>query len=86
MFYRKSDAPALHSLMESIEAEKTAYLQDPANLKSALIYELANYEYCETYDATPALEALGLVKSELSTAQCEILKAAKAQYLHECNE
>lgn len=40
--------------------ELETFLKDDKNLKDALIYELANHEYCYTYDYSDALDALGL--------------------------
>ena len=81
---RKTDAQSLRDLHARQSVERSEFLADPANLKSALVYELSNHEYCITYDHSSALSALGLRSSELSSDQWDILKDAKTKYLEGC--
>ena len=74
----------LRDLHARQSVERSEFLADPANLKSALVYELSNHEYCITYDHSSALSALGLRSSELSSDQWDILKDAKTKYLEGC--
>jgi len=53
------------NLMKNNDNELKEFLKNDKNLKDALIYELANHEYCITFDASPTLEALGLTIDDL---------------------
>lgn len=54
--------------------------KDVKKLFDALVYELGNHEYCITYDATDALDALGLTKEDVDP---DLLKKACRQSLKE---
>lgn len=68
-FYRRSDSEALFNMFtrhteemeKAIEADKTGdgFIYDMFN------YELANHEYCITYDREPTLDALGMTEEDL---------------------
>lgn len=72
-----------HALIDTRDNDLKLYLQDPANLKDALIYELANHEYCITYDITDTLSVLDLDQSDIDP---ELLKDAINQYLANCGD
>ena len=65
MFYRKSDAGKLHTLMNRLDTQMKEAFKDDTFLYDAFYYELANHEFCITYDETDALDALGLTQEEV---------------------
>jgi predicted transcriptional regulator len=80
-YIRKTDSQAYTDLIEETGKTREEYLKDPAQFKDALIYELANHEYCYTYDSANTLEALGLEEDELTGEQLAIIKEAIAEYM-----
>jgi hypothetical protein len=66
VYVRKSDAEAMHKMFDRHQAEYEAAMQDDEYLFSMFNYELANHEYCITYDVTDALDALGLTLEEVA--------------------
>ena len=68
-FYRRSDSQALRDMFdrhgkemeEAIKADKTG----EGFIFDMFDYELANHEYCITFDVEPALDALGLTIDEI---------------------
>ena len=79
----KSDVQLINDTMAKAESDLVAFLADDDNLQSALEYELANHEYCITYDETDTIYALNL------DIDCDrvrrILAKAKQSYLANCN-
>ena len=67
MFYRKKDAPALHEMMRRFNEEKREAFKDDKFLYDAVYSELANHEYCITYEDEETLDALGITMEELET-------------------
>lgn len=65
-YVRKCDADAMHEMFDRHQAEHEAAMQDDEYLFSMFNYELANHEYCVTYDVTDALDALGLTIEEVN--------------------
>lgn len=66
MFYRKTDAPRLHELIETNQKELHDALYGNTDfLYEAVRYELANHEFCITGHWGEALEALGLTYQEI---------------------
>lgn len=69
-FYRKSDAPAFHEMMDRHDAEMAAAIAADKTGEGFIFqmfdYELANHEYCITYDLEPTLNALGLTEEEVN--------------------
>lgn len=90
-FYRKTDSPKLNEMftrhtdeMEKAIAEDkdgTGFIYDMFS------YELANHEYCITYDEEPTLDACGLTIEEVNQnkALASGLKKAKRDYLRNCH-
>lgn len=75
----------LHKLTERLNGEMKAALQDEEFLTDAFEYELANHEYCITYDETDALDALGITVDEVLESkmmQRALLKAKKNYLAH----
>ena len=68
-FYRKSDADALHEMLERHEREMSGAIAGDATgggfIFSMFVYELANHEYGYTLDVTDTLESLGLTMDEV---------------------
>ena len=85
MFYRKKDAPALHEMMRRFDEEKREAFKDDKFLYDAVYSELANHEYCITYEDEETLDALGITMKELETDQRmgRIYRKARAEYLAE---
>lgn len=84
-FIRKADRQRFTDLFKSQAKHRKEFLKDRNNLKESLLYELGNYEYCISYDETPALEALGLKPNKLTDLQKEVLKEVKQEYLVQCS-
>jgi len=61
--------------------ESTESLKDDTFMLEALSYELANHEYCITYELDETLDALGIKAEDIKP---EILKQAKEYALAEC--
>jgi hypothetical protein len=81
VIYKKTDALALKALTEKLDHAKKEFLKNPDNLKSALIYELANHEYGYTFDISDTLIALDLYDKPLTEEQETILAEAIKEYL-----
>lgn len=75
MFYRRTDAPKLHEIIERNHNEmQEALHKDMDFLYHAVRYELANHEFCITEDWEPTLDTLGLEAEEIEAN--ENMKAA----------
>ena len=86
LFLLKEKVDALNGLMVKLDKElKEKLLNDKVLLKDAFIYELANHEYCITYDIDDAIDALPFTLQEIK--ENELLKntllEAEKQYLQE---
>lgn len=77
-FIRKDKVREFNDMMKRQETERKQRRKDEKFLFDALVYELGNHEYCITYDATDALDALGLTKEDVDPA---LLKKACKKYL-----
>lgn len=78
-FMRKVDSHLLNEAMDANEKEIAEFLSDDDNLESALIYELANHEYCISYDSSEALDMLDLNAEDERVAR--ILQSAIKKYM-----
>ncbi len=69
-FYKKTDAPALHQMMDDLDRElKEAIAADQTGdgfICEMFRYELDNHEYSYTGDDTDAVDALGLTYEEIA--------------------
>jgi hypothetical protein len=65
-YIRKSDSKAMSEMFDRHEAERKAAMQDDEYLYEMFNYELANHEYCITYDLDDTLDALGLTIEEIN--------------------
>ena len=86
-YIRKTDREAFHALLEKIDKEKQDAIAADTNgegfIKDMFLCELANHEYCITYDLDDTLDALGLTVDEINADNRLIrgLEKALAQYL-----
>ncbi len=81
----KSEVHTIKNYYEEVEKETADFLKVPSQLKDAFIYEMGNSEYCITYDIEPPLTSLGLSAETLTAEQEQILIAARAEYLEQCD-
>lgn len=60
-------------------------MHDDEEVKKAFIYELANHEYCITYNLDDALDALGITFEELKNDErlLKIMIQARKEYLND---
>ena len=86
-YMRKEEAPLLDKTFEAIDAEMKAAIEADTDgtgfIKDMFLYELANHEYCITYDLEPTLDACGLTEAEVlnNTRLLNGLKLATKEYL-----
>lgn len=86
-FIRKTDQQTLHEMIERHETEmKQAIADDKTGngfIYDMFIYELANHEYCITYDLEETLDALNLTYEEIIADKrlSHGLNKAKKDYL-----
>lgn len=73
----KEQSPAFHAMFKRHDQERKDRLKDEKALIESLVYELGNHEYCITYDATDALDSLGLTKEDVDPI---VLKKAIRKY------
>jgi hypothetical protein len=77
----KKDLPAFIEWSKNKKKTLKTLLNQKKFFYSAVSYELANYEFCITYDYTDTLDALGLKFDDLLDWQKEMLIKAKDMYL-----
>ncbi len=69
--YRRTDASKLHEMFNRHDREmKEAIAADTTGegfIFEMFDYELANHEYCITWDVGPTLDALGLTEEEVNS-------------------
>lgn len=69
-YYKKSDSKALHEMFAMHEQEKQKAIENDTTGEGYIYdmfnYELANHEYCITYDITDTIEALDLTMEEIN--------------------
>ena len=77
------DAPDFRDMMNRHRAEREAALQDDQYVYEGFLYELANHEYCITYEYEYALGAMGLTEKQVSldARLLKLLKQATDEYL-----
>jgi hypothetical protein len=91
-YYRKSDAKALYDMFDRHQQEKEAAIAADTTgegyIYQMFVYELANHEYCITYDLEPTLDACGLTLEEVQSNPALLagLKKAKTDYLANYDE
>ena len=86
-YIRKTNREAFHELVDRLDREKQeAIAADTTGdgiIKDMFLYELANHEYCITYDLEDTLDALGLTVDEINADPRLLhgLEKALKQYL-----
>ena len=91
-FYRREDSKLIFDTFEQNEREmKEAIAADKDGtgfIKDMFHYELANHEYCVTYDLEPTLDALGFTFEEVNAnpALSNGLKIALSEYAFEIED
>lgn len=86
-FYQRKDSTLIFSTFEENENEMNeAIKSDPDGtgfIKDMFLYELANHEYCITYDLEPTLATLNLSEDDVLNDEKLIhgLKIAVSEYL-----
>lgn len=91
-FYRREDSQLIFNTLEENRIELDAAISNDLDgsgfIKDMFRYELANHEYCITYDLEPTLDALGLSEDEVlnNPALLNGLKLARKEYLVEAEE
>jgi hypothetical protein len=91
-FYRREDSQLIFSTLEQnaqeMEAAIAADKDGTGFIKDMFRYELANHEYCITYDLEPTLDALNLTEDEVldNPALKNGLILARREYLAEAEE
>lgn len=82
-FIKWTDAPAFKEMANRQQAEREEALQDDQYVYEAFLYELANHEFCITYDFEPTLSALGMTEQQVAkdVRLLKLLKQAKDEYL-----
>lgn len=86
-FIRKADLAHFHDTMEALSIEAQAAIDEDTDgtgfIKDMFLYELANHEYCITYDLEPTLDALNLTEDQVLSNPKLLngLKLATAEYL-----
>ena len=91
-YIRKTDREAFHELVDRLDREKQeAIAADTTGdgiIKDMFLYELANHEYCITYDQDDTLDALGLTVDEINADPRLLrgLEKALTQYLKDTKD
>ena len=91
-YIRKTDREAFHELVDRLDREKQeAIAADKTGdgiIKDMFLYELANHEYCITYDLDDTLDALGLTVDEINADPRLLhgLEKALTQYLKDTKD
>ena len=80
---RKEDKTKYFDMIKQQYAEDTEAIKDDEYVYQMFKYELANHEYCITYDYTDTLESLGLDFDKLDNRMKKLLLKAKEDYLCE---
>lgn len=89
-FYRKTDSEALHGMFKRhTEEMQKAIAEDTTGdgfIYEMFLYELANHEYCITFEYEDTFQALGLTEREIygNTALVAGLEKATRKYLEGC--
>lgn len=91
-FYRREDSQLIFNTFEENEIEMKAAISNDLDgsgfVKDMFRYELANHEYCITYDLEPTLDALGFSADDVNASPALLngLRLARKEYLAEAEE
>lgn len=86
-FIRKSDSETFHDMLDRFAEEIAAAIAEDSTgdgfIRDMFYAELANHEYCITYDLTDTLYALGLTVEQINADKRLLhgFKKAEKQYL-----
>lgn len=81
---RMKDVPAFHEIIKRHKREREEAFKDDDFAYDAFLYELANHEFCITFDYEPTLDALGINLKDLvadNSRLMNILIKAKDDYM-----
>ncbi len=83
MLYRKADSEKLRDLLERHGYELSEALKDDSFLLAAFKYEMANREYCVSYEASEVVEPLGFTVEEVDkdARLSKIFSKAEKEYM-----
>lgn len=83
-FIRKTDKDAYIQMYKRMDTERKEAMKDPEYCYEMFRYELANMEYCVTYDLEDTLNTLGLTEEEVmeNPMMLDALKRARKDYLN----
>ena len=85
-YINKKDIPEYKRVMEEISNESETKLKsDMSLLFDAIQYEMANHEYCITYDDYTVLGALGLSVKDFTDRMWSVYSSARSDYLKSYN-
>ncbi len=84
-FIKKEDKEDYLNMLKVMNKESEESLKDDIFLYEGFRYELANHEFCITYDFTDTLEVFGLEEDKLTEKQNNILFKARKDYLANCD-
>lgn len=90
-FYRRTDAKAFRDMIDRQAKETEDAIRKDTDgtgfIYDMFMYELANHEYCITYELEPTLYACGLTLNEVkqNPALLAGLKKAEQDYLNDCD-
>jgi len=84
-FIKKEDKENYLNMLKVMNKESEKSLKDDIFLYEGFRYELANHEFCITYDFTDTLEVFGLEEDKLTEKQNNILFKARKDYLANCD-
>jgi hypothetical protein len=76
-YVRKTDAQAMSDMFKRHSQELTEARKQNKFLQESFLYEMANHEYCITFDREEVLCACGLTESDYQT-NADVRKAWKA--------
>lgn len=84
----RAHAKAHNDLVKRLNIEKKEHMKDLDFLKSAFHYELANHEFCVTYELDDTLDALLLTYEQVNSdpVMKKALLEAKKEYLKNCED
>jgi hypothetical protein len=80
-YMRPQDKHLLDKAYDDSYAERQEWMKDLKNLQYAFEYELANHEYCITYDDAETWRAVGISMKDSTKEQREAFVRARELYL-----
>lgn len=86
-FILRERSEEYHKLINALDEEMKEHMCNYDFAKDAFAYEMANHEYCLSYDIEEVLEALNLTAEDVNKSVIlhTALMAAKRQYFATCD-